>query len=69
MRVTGDQAGGDQIALETVTDVPFGPPGKPWRTREEWTLVDGGRRLAIHAVAPSFSGKGDVEQTLIYDRR
>jgi hypothetical protein len=60
---------GGAITMDHVIEVPFGPPGAKRTVRESWTLTNLGDRLVIHSVSPSFQGRGEIEQTLVYDRR
>ena len=60
---------GASLVLEASTEFPFGPPGSKVKSDDTWTLLELGNRLSIHNTAPSFSGQGTTEQTIVYDRR
>jgi hypothetical protein len=60
---------GTALVLDSVTEVPFGPPGTKWQAEDRWTLEEAGQKLVIHNVAPTFGGPGKTEQTFVYVRR
>jgi hypothetical protein len=65
-RLSGD---GATISMDSVTAVPFGPPGFKLKTQETWSLLNQGDRLSVHNVMDSFMGPGKMEQTFVFDRR
>jgi hypothetical protein len=60
-------AAGDTLFIDSTTALPRGGGTSGMKSRETWTLGNGGRRLSIRWISESFRGGRDV--TLVYERR
>ncbi len=66
-RVSTARVVGNEIHVDSVVSLTFGPPGSKMKTSEVWTLGAGGDRLVIKR--RSSSPRGDQETTMVFDKR